>query len=216
VGSDEVTEGTGIGLVIARRLAELMGGTLAVRSVPGEGSTFTLELAAADASDSGCGAAFGAEGGPAANAARAAAPELAARAARAAGALEAGMPRRVVVVADDPCRAQALRDLLARRPQLAVEAVASGAEGLAQLQRDPPRLAILDLDAPGADAAEIVRQLRADPATRQLPLLALAAPTLSGETGRMLGAGFDAVLVEPVDADRLLAQIDLLLGRAAA
>jgi CheY-like chemotaxis protein len=120
-------------------------------------------------------------------------------------------PRRIVHVEDNPSNLHLLAEVMAQRPDVRLETATDGPSGLALLRRAPPDLAILDIDLPGMDGLSLCAALRADPATRTLPLLALTAQAMKGDRERMLGAGFDAVVTKPIDIAQLLAQVDRLL-----
>jgi PAS domain S-box-containing protein len=199
LGADgDATPGTGIGLVITRRLTELMGGRLELDSSPGQGSRFTVVLRAA------------ADRQPAARAGTV--PPADAR----VGAVDGGPQPRlpVVYVEDNPSNVQLLLDVLAQRPALQVQAVTDGLAGLTLIREQPPVLAIIDIDLPGMDGRELCRRLRADPATAALPLLALTAQAMPRDLRLTREAGFDLVLTKPLDVSELLAAVDLLLRRA--
>jgi PAS domain S-box-containing protein len=184
-------EGTGIGLVITRRFVELMGGTLAVHSRPGEGSCFSVALPRAAGGGSG-GARVPASPAP----------------------LPAAQPtaaRRLVYVEDNPSNRRLMTEVLALRPGLQLETAHDGLAGLALLQRAPPDLAIVDIDLPGLDGLALCQRLKADPATAGVPLLALTAQAMKSDIDAMRAAGFDAIMTKPLDIDRLLTEIDRLL-----
>ena len=185
-------QGTGIGLVITRRLVELMDGTLEVHSSSGQGSRFSVTL-------------------PRAEAGAAAASPLPATGARAdPGPGTAAPPRmyRVVYVEDNPSNRRLVAEVLSLRPHVTLETADDGLAGLALLRRAPPDLAILDIDLPGLDGLSLCRQLKADPALARVPLLALTAQAMKTDLERMRGAGFDAVMTKPLDIDQLLAEVD--------
>jgi CheY-like chemotaxis protein len=185
VGDHEAIEGTGIGLVITRRLVELMGGALAVESEAGRGSVFRITLPSAAAPPSP-------------------APAMAQLPAVPGDARRA----RVLYVEDNPSNVELLREVLALRPGLELTVATDGPGGLAQALRGGFDLALVDIDLPGMDGVELCQRLRAEPATAALPLLALSANAMPAETRRALQAGFDAYLTKPLDVVRLLEEID--------
>jgi len=190
------TEGTGIGLVITKRLVELMGGTLDLSSAPGEGSTFRVTLPAAPP-------------GPASEAVTAPAALPAPADAR---------PLRILYVEDNPSNVVLLSDVLALRPGLALEVATDGPAGLAKLQSVRPDVAVIDIDLPGIDGNELCRRVRADadPALARTPLLALTAQAMPDDIRRMRAAGFDAILTKPLDLVRFFAEVDRLLEERRA
>ncbi len=189
VGEHEMIEGTGIGLVITRRLVELMNGTLEVESESGRGSVFRITLPAAAAP-------------PSPAPAMAQLPAVSGEVRRA----------RLLYVEDNPSNVELLREVLALRPGLALTVATDGPGGLALALRGGWDLALIDIDLPGMDGVELCRRLRAEPATAGLPLLALSANAMPSETRRALQAGFDAYLTKPIDLVRLLEEIDRRLA----
>jgi len=183
------TEGTGIGLVITKRLAELMGGTLDLSSAPGEGSTFRVTLRSAPP---------GVPNEPPA----APSPLPPARVTRLL---------RVLYIEDNPSNVALLSDVLAMRPGLTLQAAADGPSGLQALQALRPDVAVIDIDLPGMDGNELCRRVRADPALAGTPLLALTAQAMPDDLRRMRAAGFDAIMTKPLDVVHFFAEVDRLL-----
>jgi CheY-like chemotaxis protein len=189
---DETVEGTGIGLVITRRLVELMGGRLTVESTLGEGSVFRVALPIAQAP---------------------AAPALAAP----ATLPPAGHgPARILYVEDNPSNIELLRQALALRPGLHLEVATDGLAGLALARREPFDLALVDIGLPGIDGIELCRRLKAEAATRELPLIALTANALRDDVRRARDAGFALYITKPIDVPLLLAEIERMLASRPA
>jgi len=185
------TEGTGIGLVISKRLAELMGGTLQAASVEGQGATFTLRLPAA----------------PALEAAAPASPAAGAEPAQAAS-------KRIVYIEDNATNVEVMRGILAQRAQLQLEVYGDGASGLAAVLARPPDLLLLDMQLPDTDGLSVLRQLRASPAGAGLTVIAVSANALPEQIARSRAAGVQHYLTKPVDVRELLALLDRLLGES--
>ncbi len=109
----------------------------------------------------------------------------------------------VLVVEDDAVLADGLSRVLSGHG-MAVEVVGNGTQADALLQRaEHTEVVVLDIGLPGIDGYEVARRLRADPATRDIRLIALTGYGLAEDLRRVLDAGFDRHLVKPVDIDQL-------------
>jgi PAS domain S-box-containing protein len=192
LGADHVAPGTGIGLVITRRLVELMHGSLELASQPGVGSTFTVRLPSARLT-----------------------PMRALPPPAAASADAPGKDRRnVLYIEDNPSNVQLLKDVLALRPGIDLHVASTGGAGIAMARSRQPDLVLVDIDLPDIDGTEVCRQLRADPQFAGRPLLALSANALPADIARGALAGFDAYLTKPIDVGGLLRQLDRFLAEA--
>jgi CheY-like chemotaxis protein len=109
-----------------------------------------------------------------------------------------------------------MRQALALRPALELQVASDGLEGLALAQREPFDLAIVDIGLPGIDGLELCRRLKAESATRELPLIAMSANAMRDDIHRAREAGFALYLTKPIDVPQLLAELDRLLAGAAA
>lgn len=187
----DTVQGTGIGLVITRRLVELMDGRIDAASEEGVGSTFSFELPAADAPT----------GRPAPTLPPI--PPL---------APETPRPdtRQLLYVEDNPSNVELLRHVLALRAGHVLQVATDGLTGFDMAVANPPALAIVDIDLPGIDGLELCRRLRAHPRTAQLPLIGLSANAMGGDVDRAHAAGFDVYLTKPLDVARLFDEIDRL------
>ena len=200
--------GTGLGLAICRRLAELMGGTLAMESAPGLGTTMRLRvrLPRARVED--------------------VAPEAEAPAAAGEFALrslpdpdEAAREGTLVLLVDDhPTN----RLVIARQLALAgfaSEAATDGADGLEKWRSGRYALLLSDVHMPHMDGYELARRIRAEEAAKDIartPIVALTASALKGEAERCLAAGMDDYLAKPVSIPALAATLGRWLPHAAA
>jgi PAS domain S-box-containing protein len=183
-------EGTGIGLVISLRLAELMGGTLHARSAVGMGSTFTLEL-------------------PRAAVARA--PRLADD----DDLVEPAAYRRRVIhyVEDNETNAEVMRGILALRPQVELEISTLGLDGLAAIKRRRPSLVLLDMQLPDIDGLELLRHLQAGADTSDIPVIVVSADATEARISQAIAAGATHYLTKPVNVPTFLAAVDSVLDQ---
>jgi CheY-like chemotaxis protein len=194
-GRSQVNSGLGIGLTLARRLAQMHGGRVEAHSEGlGRGSEFVVTLPLVSA--------------PAQQAAESPAPPTAPPPA----AIDA--PRRILVVDDNVDGAQTLAELvkaMGHQTALAYD----GREALAQAERVRPHLMLLDIGLPLLDGHAVCRQLRQQDWARGMAIVALTGWGQERDRERSRAAGFDAHLVKPVEPDALQALFERLLGRAA-
>ena len=107
------------------------------------------------------------------------------------------------------------RDMLSRRLErrgFTVKIAEDGEQGLELAKEDSPDLILMDLSLPGIDGWEATRQLRSDPSTAKIPIIALTAHALSDQEGKARDAGCDDFDTKPVDLKRLLSKINAQLG----
>ena len=183
-------QGTGIGLVISRRLAELMGGSIRVKSVPGEGSSFILRIP------------------------KAVDPDTVRSSLDALESMPANYHRRIVrYVEDNETNVEVMRGILALRPQVQMEVSVAGLDGLAAVRADLPHLILLDMHLPDISGLELLRHFKADPATAGVPVIAVSADATAQQIDAALDAGAVRYLTKPVDVTELLAAVDDLLDR---
>ncbi len=190
-------EGTGIGLVIARHLVEMMQGQLDVQSQPGVGTTFVVTLpAAVDGSPTVRPDATPGEVGPVAS-----------------------VPCRIVYIEDNDVNAQLMRAVLRQRPNIAIEVHALAASGLQSVRADPPDLILLDMHLPDASGEDVLAALQSDPRLASIPVVVVSADATSGRAESMHQRGVNAYLTKPIVVNETLRVIDRLLagiGRHAA
>lgn len=180
--------GAGIGLAMVRQLTELLGGTVRLHSVLGEGSTFTVTLPFVPPTEPG-------QAGQSVTPRRVESflSELERPAERAAGA-DDGRPR-LLIVEDDGQMAGFLADSLADSYE--VEIAGNGEAGLAAVRANRPDIVLSDVAMPGMDGVELVRRIRTDPALRELPVLLLSARTDEQASGSGLSGGADDYIGKP-------------------
>lgn len=119
---------------------------------------------------------------------------------------------RILVVEDHPTMRRSLRSILSA-DGYEVDEVADGAAALAALGTGPPDAIVLDLHVPVIDGAEVLRRIRAEPATRTIPVIVVSA---TGEEERrpLMAMGADAYLTKPFDPPVLLDRIERALRAA--
>jgi len=186
-------EGSGLGLAIARHLVESMGGAIRLESELGMGSRFVVELLAAP------------EAPPDPR------PEDTEAVALPGGEV-AGGAGTVLYIEDNAANQELVRQLLRRRPGVRLVCVTLGGDGLASARVEAPDLILLDLQLPDMDGLEVARRLRADGATRGIPIVAVSAHSAPGDIERGMAEGLDGYLTKPVRLQELLNQIDARLA----
>jgi PAS domain S-box-containing protein len=179
--------GAGIGLVLSRRIVELMHGEIGVTSEPGQGSTFWLRLPRAQAP------------APPRDPAGTAPP----LAASVAAAQAADGKSTVLYIEDNPVNLMLMEAMLEHEPGVRLITALEPALGLRLAQSERPRLILLDIQLPVISGFEVLRRLRADEATRATPVIAISANAMRGDIRQALDAGFDAYLTKPLDLELL-------------
>ena len=214
-------EGTGIGLALVRELTRLAGGDVEVSSAPGEGTTFTVVLpwaavepagapelsAATDRLDGARAAATESDGWAGGTGHDGADSTGDGGAGTAAAGVTPGSGGTRILVADDNSDMRSYLTRLLTREGWRVETVADGEAALLAIRRSPPDLLITDVMMPRLDGFALVRTLRADPATRSLPVVMLSARAGQESGVEGFAAGADDYVVKPFSASELVARI---------
>jgi signal transduction histidine kinase/ActR/RegA family two-component response regulator len=190
-------EGTGIGLVMTKRLIETMGGAIGVESTVGKGSEFWVEIGLTGA------------------------PQTAFHALEEAAIddrdLPAGTPiKTVLYVEDNPANLELVEQLVARRRDLRLLSASDGELGLEYARTYLPELILMDINLPGISGIEAMKALRADPATAHIPILALSANAVPRDIEKAIAAGFSGYVTKPINVARFMTLLDDALAPAQA
>jgi PAS domain S-box-containing protein len=179
-------DGTGIGLALAKQLTELMGGELDLDSIPGEGSTFWIELASAAHQSA----------------------ETTHMLTDDVATSSASQPLSLLYIEDNPANLRLVEALLRHHPQIRLLTAITGELGLDMARRYQPGLILLDIHLPGMDGYAVLEALKAEPGTRNIPVIALSADAMSYDIERGLHAGFNSYLTKPVHLSELMKAVE--------
>lgn len=119
-----------------------------------------------------------------------------------------------MIVDDNELNLKLLRDVLRFEGYRTVEAT-TGASALALAADDPPDVVLMDIGLPDLSGVETLHGLRADPATRTTPVLAVTASAMVGDRERLMAAGFDDYLAKPISTRELVERVRRLCERGA-
>lgn len=185
-------EGTGIGLVVTKRLIELMGGTIGADSVVGVGSVFWIEFALSSA------------------------PQFAAleveHVMSTRPPLPVGAPLRTLLyVEDNPANLELVEQLIARRADLRLLTAADGNLGIEFARAYLPEVILMDINLPGLSGIEAMKILRADPLTAHIPIIALSANAVPGDIEKGLEAGFFNYITKPIKVNQFMDALDVAI-----
>ena len=186
-------EGSGIGLVISRRLVDAMGGAIGFESVEGQGSTFWLEFPLSAM-----------EQLPAAEVtAPLSIPEV---------IRPEAVRHRVLYVDDNPASLRLMQKIFAQWPDMELRWAPTAELGIALAYTDQPAVILMDLNLPGMDGYEALAELKTDPRTAQIPVIALTANAMKNDPERARAAGFSAYISKPIDISGLRDMLVNVLG----
>jgi PAS domain S-box-containing protein len=183
-------EGTGIGLALSKRLAELMKGTVGFTTETGRGSTFWVDVPTASTAE--------------------AAPRVPSIPADSPLATGTGV-KKIVYVEDNPSNIAFMRELMEDLATVELHTAPTAEIGVELVRAHQPAVVIMDINLPGMSGFEALRQLREWPETRDIPVIALSAAALPRDTARARDAGFYRYLTKPVRIDELSAVLEELL-----
>jgi len=187
-------EGTGIGLVVCKRLIELMGGVIEAESSVGVGSVFSIEL------DRGL------------------APQLSA-----AGIVEQigtmqqtqsqsnDFTHTLLYVEDNPANLMLVEDLVARRPDVRLLSAQDAHRGIAIARECHPDVILMDINLPGITGIQALKMLAEDPRTAHIPVIALSANAMRRDIEKGLEAGFFRYLTKPIKVNEFMDTLDVAM-----
>ena len=185
-------QGTGLGLALVKRFVEMHGGRIQVDSAPGRGSRFTFDLPVG--------------GPPEASDIHHISPQACAPA-TVEGFVKSDISRTILVVEDNPVNAKLVRRVLQGCGHHVVEA-RSGREAMHLAHEARPDLILMDIQLPDMDGLEATASLKADPATRHIPTVALTAHAMKGDDARARRAGCCGYISKPIDVTRFPGLVD--------
>jgi PAS domain S-box-containing protein len=184
--------GTGIGLVVTKRLAELMEGVLGVESTVGVGSVFWCELISV------------------------AAPQLKIQNGKVEASIRPQLPagasqRTLLYVEDNPANMNLIEQLIARCPDMRLLTAVNGTLGIEIARATQPQVVLMDINLPGISGIEAMKILREDPATAHIPIVALSANAMPRDIAKALEAGFFRYLTKPIKVEEFMDTLNAAL-----
>ena len=181
-------EGSGLGLAISKRLVELMGGSIGVESVPGEGSTFWIELPLAKGVPEPADSRVVEEVRPVFQA-----------------------QRTLLYIEDNAANFKLMEHVFHLRPSVKLLGAVCGRRGLEMAIEHHPDLVLLDLNLPDLNGDEVLAQLQADPRTASIPVVMVSGDAIPSQAKRLMAAGARHYVTKPFDLKQFLGVIDDLL-----
>jgi PAS domain S-box-containing protein len=184
------TEGTGLGLALARGLVEAMKGTMGVTSDLDRGTVFWIELARSR------------------DVARAGASHTAPPAPL---SIALGTAGTILYIEDNLSNVKLIQRVLQRRPNITLLHAADGQRGLDMTRHHRPDMVLLDLNLPDLSGEAVLLHLKADPSLGLIPVVVLSADAMPAQTRRLTAAGARAYLTKPLDVAQVLQLVDDIL-----
>jgi len=182
-------EGTGIGLVVSKRLVELMGGAIGAESTVGKGSVFWIELNRTNAPHMALDDDKSLAIGPA--------------------KISADTPLRTLLyVEDNPANLLLVENLLERRPDIHLLSAQDGLRGIEVAHASLPDVILMDINLPGISGIQALKILRKDPTTARIPVIALSANAMPRDIAKGLEVGFFRYLTKPIKLNEFLDTLD--------
>jgi len=189
--------GTGIGLVVTKQLAALMGGAIGVESTVGTGSMFWCELTLALPPPTGL---WSGE------------TETATLTTETAGASR----QTLLYIEDNPANMLLVEQLISQRPDLRLLTAVNGTLGIELARSQAPTVILMDINLPGLSGIDALKILRADPGTAHIPVVALSANAMLRDIQVGLDAGFFRYLTKPIKVREFMSTLDAALEFAGS
>ncbi|HVO88626.1 MAG TPA: ATP-binding protein [Casimicrobiaceae bacterium] len=189
-------EGTGIGLVVTRRLVELMDGSIGVTSTPGVGSVFSIEMKCAARK---------------VDAATASAPGAVIAMAVASVPVDPSQ-RRVLYVEDNPANLRLVKEILAYRSDVFLWTAADAHLGIELARAHQPEVILMDINLPGMSGIDALTILRNDSRTADIPVIALTANAMPRDVEKGNAFGFFRYLTKPINIAAFFEALDSALA----
>ena len=183
-------QGTGIGLVMTKRLVELMGGAIGVEGIVGKGSTFWVEMDLTTEQEQEQEQGFTLAKGD-------------------------SQLHTLLYVEDNPANLLLVESLIERRPDIHLLSARNGIIGLEMALTALPDVILMDINLPGISGIEVLKRLLANPATAHIPVVALSANAVPTEMEKGLATGFYRYLTKPINIDEFMATLEEALTLAA-
>ncbi|MEI7726432.1 MAG: PAS domain S-box protein, partial [Bacteroidota bacterium] len=186
------TEGTGLGLTVVKKLMEAMGGTLGVKSVPGTGSTFWIEL-----------------------------PMIGSQKSKLPQAINSGSEHKpvtgktgtILYIEDNIPNAELVEEILEiHRPEIKLISSIYGKHAVKLAIEHSPVIILLDLDLPDIHGSQVLRNLQADVRTKSIPVIIISADAMPQQIERMMKSGPMDYLTKPLDIAAFLKTVDEWIG----
>ncbi len=198
--------GTGVGLAISQQLTQHMGGSIGFDTREGEGTTFWLRFPLALMVQGEVVLQTGVPAVTDTSQYTATQPFY-----HQPPAIPKG--KQVLYVEDNPTNQKLVQAVFQKQMGLDVALASTAEHGIAMAVQNPPHLILMDLNLPGMDGYRALEVLRADPRTRDIPVMAVTAQSSPEDIDRGRVAGFDAYLTKPLKLGNLVSQAMLLLKR---
>lgn len=198
LGQESSTEeGTGIGLVMTKRLVELMDGAIGVDSVVGGGSCFWIDLNLTHAPRHDL--AGGESSTPAPSDVK-----------------EVSEIQTLLYVEDNPANLMLVEDLIARRPDIRLLTAREARHGIQIARTARPQVILMDINLPGISGITAMELLAKDKLTSHIPVIALSANAIPSDIKKGLDAGFFRYLTKPIKVNEFMETLDIALKFAKA